>query len=115
MEKLIFDVLNKNILLAHVEIIDNKVNVIRYVENVLQPFGKEGMEIPISFINSFLEDRCFNKNRPDKNEILEYLGLDSHNPLEIVKKTHGRILGDFTWIRFLDETLVWEDLIYEGI
>lgn len=115
MEKLVFDVLNKDTLLSHVEVIDNKVNVTRYIESVLQPFGKEGMEVPISFINTFLEDRCFNKNRPDKDEILEYLGLERYNSLEIVKKTHGRILGDFTWVRFPGETLTWKDLTYEGI
>ena len=112
---LIFDVLNKDTLLSHVEVINNKVSITRYVESVLQPFGKEGMEVPISFINTFLEDRCFNKNRPDKDEILKYLGLDRYNPLEIVKKTHGRILGDFTWVRFPGETLTWKDLTYEGI
>lgn len=113
---LIFDVLNKDTLVSHVEIIDGKINIKRYVLHPgIQPFGNNDMDVNFEWINAFLESRCFDKNRPDKNEILEYLELDSYNTINIVKKTHGRILGDFTWIRFPNETLTWKDLTYEGI
>lgn len=33
-----------------------------------------------------------------------------YEPFLICKKTHGVILGDYSWIRFEGETLTWEDV-----
>ena len=43
---------------------------------------------------SFLESRCISKNRDRLKDYLEALGLDSYEPLEIIKKTQGRMAED---------------------
>lgn len=43
---LIFDVLNKDTLVSHVEIIDDKINIKRYVLHPdIQPFGNNEMDV----------------------------------------------------------------------
>lgn len=48
---------------------------------------------------SFLEDRCIPRTRAGLREYLEALGLDEYDPLEIIKKTSGRMAEDDQWIR----------------
>ena len=59
-----------------------------------------------------LEDRCWDRHRPDINRILELLGLDEYNPYEICKRTHGRMYQDSIWFRFPGELLTFEELRY---
>ncbi len=46
----------------------------------------------------FLEDRCIPKNRAGLQEYLEAIGVDSYEPLEIIRKTHGRMAEDDLWL-----------------
>ena len=46
----------------------------------------------------FLEDRCIPKNRARLQEYLETIGVDSYEPLEIIRKTHGRMAEDDLWL-----------------
>lgn len=46
----------------------------------------------------FLESRCFPRSRANLKEILEDLGLDSYDPLQIIEKTEGRMAEDKQWI-----------------
>ena len=55
-------------------------------------------------------DRIFEQARQDRNKILDILGLDGYNPLEIAKKTHGVLYDDFEWMRFGDEEVTFEDV-----
>lgn len=66
-------------------------------------------EHTIPNIMRFLQERCFPETRADRDVLLELLGLRVYNPLDIVRKTHGRMVGDFFWIRFKGENLIWED------
>lgn len=50
--------------------------------------------------NEFLADRCFSKSRGDKKSVLEALGIDSYDPIQIVEQTKGKIYGDNQWMRF---------------
>lgn len=59
-----------------------------------------------------LEDRCWDKNRPDINTILELLGIDEYNPYEICKRTHGKMYQDKIWFRFPGELLTYEEVKY---
>lgn len=59
-----------------------------------------------------LEDRCWDKHRPDIDQILESLGIDEFNPYEICKRTHGKMMQDKIWFRFPGEILKFEDLKY---
>ena len=48
----------------------------------------------------FLEDRVFEKPRPDRYLILNELELEHFEPLLIAKKTHGALWDDYNWLRF---------------
>lgn len=75
------------------------------------PFSYKDSGFVRGEILDFLKSRCFEETRPDKREILEMLGLSEYNPLEITKKTHGRLYHyDTMWIRWEGETLTWEDV-----
>ena len=107
-----FDVLSKNVVVAHVSVIGNNVQIQK--ENVpiaLQPFKRENCTI-IDVYN-FLKDRCFDDNREDLKEILESVGLTSNNPWEWNKISHGITADDFWWIRWDGETLSWEDVAWK--
>lgn len=47
---------------------------------------------------SFLEDRVIPRTRAGLREYLNTLGIDEYNPLEIIKKTHGKMAEDNQWI-----------------
>lgn len=59
-----------------------------------------------------LEDRCWDRNRPDIKKILKLIGLDEYNPYEICKRTHGCMYQDHIWFRFPGELLNYEELKY---
>lgn len=61
---------------------------------------------------SFLEWRCWDRNRPDIDRILTQLGLHEYNPLTIVLKTHGLKHCDYLWLKFDTDD---EDLTYDKI
>ena len=46
----------------------------------------------------FLEERCVPRGRSGIREYLEALGLDEHDPIEIIKKTRGRMAEDEQWL-----------------
>ena len=48
---------------------------------------------------TFLEDRCLSRNRAGLREYLQTLELDEYDPLEIIKKTSGRMAEDNQWIK----------------
>lgn len=48
--------------------------------------------------NSFLEERCIPKSRMGLKNYLCSIGVDEYKPLEIIKKTKGRMAEDNQWI-----------------
>ena len=106
---LIFDWMNINEPLAHIEV-DLRTKEVKAKDyDGLQPlqfFAKRPHTIP-SIIQKF-RSRCFEEGRPDKNEILESMGLTQYSPLDIVRVTHGHTNRDDLWVRFEGE----EDLEY---
>lgn len=48
---------------------------------------------------NFLESRCFPRSREDIGNVLALMGLDSYDPMQIIRKTQGRISDDSQWIR----------------
>ena len=47
---------------------------------------------------NFLEERCIPKSRAGLQEYLNAIGVDEYNPLEIVRKTKGRMAEDQSWL-----------------
>ena len=46
----------------------------------------------------FLEDRCIPRQRAGLREYLEAIGVGGYDPLEIIKKTAGRMAEDNQWL-----------------
>ena len=70
-----------------------------YVSDVIKTaFGNN--EVPTwNDFQNFLEERCIPRARAGLREYLEALGLDKYDPLEIIKKTSGRMAEDKQWIK----------------
>lgn len=47
----------------------------------------------------FLEERCIPRARAGLREYLEAIGVEEYNPLEIIKKTEGRMAEDNQWLK----------------
>ena len=61
------------------------------------PFGKNTNPSWADY-QHFLEDRCIPKTRAGLQEYLEAIGVDSYEPLEIIRKTQGRMAEDDLWL-----------------
>lgn len=48
---------------------------------------------------SFLEERCIPKTRAGLREYLDAIGADQYDPLQIIRKTQGRMAEDRHWIK----------------
>lgn len=47
---------------------------------------------------SFLEERCIPKSRAGLQEYLNAIGVSEYNPLEIIRKTKGKMAEDRSWL-----------------
>lgn len=50
-------------------------------------------------LQRFLEERCIPRARAGLREYLETIGVEEYDPVEIIKKTEGRMAEDNQWIR----------------
>lgn len=80
-----------------------------------QPFSYKEDGFTRGDILDFLRTRCFEEGRPDKEELLAAMGIEEYDPLAITKKTHGRLMHDFFWIKWNGEDLTWEDILDEEL
>lgn len=114
MDKVEFDYMYKDVVLAHVvhNLETNEVTVENYTSNpVYMPFGLEERSLGYKDIELFYRSRCFDENRFDSREVVKSLGLDFFYAYDIVRITKGVLLADNCWIRFDDES----DLTYESV
>lgn len=47
----------------------------------------------------FLEERCIPRGRDGLRWYLDAIGVDAYEPLEIIRKTQGRMAGDDQWLK----------------
>ena len=47
----------------------------------------------------FIEERCIPRGRAGLREYLETIGVDEYDPLEIIKRTEGRMAEDQQWLK----------------
>ena len=100
----------KNTCVADMEIsiCKKKVSVINYTDNILhRPFGRNNSPT-MQDLEDFLESRCFPKARANCKQLLNDLGLQAYDPLDICIATHGRQWDDYNWILFEGEELDYE-------
>ena len=70
-------------------------------DQVKTAFGNNALPVWNSFV-AFLEERCVPRQRDGLREYLEVLGLDEYDPIEIIKKTAGRMAEDHQWVEIED-------------
>ena len=69
-----------------------------YTDNIVKTaFGNNDCPDWNDFI-SFLEEHCLPKSRAGIREYLEAIGVSEYDPMEIIKKTAGRMAEDYQWI-----------------
>ena len=78
-----------------------------FVENTTEhivktAFGKNEVPTWEDFQN-FLEERCVPRSRSGIREYLEAIGVEEYSPIEIIKKTSGRMAEDNQWLK-------WEEI-----
>ena len=111
---MIYHIMNKNTPVVDIETdkINKVINCKKYI-----PDGPGQIfwgEITTDRFFKFLKSRCFEDGRPDLKDILDYHGLESNNPYEWNKLTHGVVYEDFIWIKYDDEDITWEDVKIRG-
>ena len=56
---------------------------------------------PPSDFQAFLEERCIPRQRAGLREYLEAIGVAEYDPLQIIRKTQGRMAEDQQWLEVL--------------
>ena len=78
---------------------DETVSAQNYTDNIVKTaFGKNEVPTWEDFQN-FLEERCIPRGRSGIREYLETIGVEEYNPIEIIKKTSGRMAEDNQWLK----------------
>jgi len=78
---------------------DETLSVENTTEHIVKTaFGKNEVPTWEDFQN-FLEERCVPRSRSGIREYLETIGVEEYNPIEIIKKTSGRMAEDNQWIK----------------
>ena len=60
-------------------------------------FGNNALPTWEDFL-AFLEERCIPRQRAGLREYLEVIGIGEYDPIEIIKKTAGRMAEDGQWL-----------------
>lgn len=94
--------MSKNVIIA--EIHDNNIRVIK--EELLPLLIKKTMSIEL-----WLENRVIDKHRPSSRVLRKMLRLTTSDDIEVVMKFNAVSLTDTYWVKPLDSTLKWEEVI----
>lgn len=79
---------------------EEKIKIINKTDDILhRAFGVNENPTWDDF-NDFLVDRCFAESRGDKKAVLNALGIDSYDPIQIIERTQGKTYEDRQWMRF---------------
>lgn len=114
LEEYEFEVYWKNDISARVYVHEDHIRVSRFIKHpAKQLFAKDKMTR--NQLNEIMAGRCWDQNRPDLLDLLKGIGLESFNPKEILRKTHGVMRNDFIWFRFPGENIQAEDVLLRPI
>ena len=92
---------DKNLLCTEVyfDTDESKIKAENYTKNILKTaFGN--IENPtVKDLCIFLESRCIPKERAGIKEYLNTIGVMNYEPIEIIKRTAGRMAEDEQWLK----------------
>ena len=78
---------------------DKTLSSENYTENIVKTAFGNNPAPTWSDLENFLEKRCVPRSRSGIREYLETIGVESYEPLKIIKKTEGRMAEDNQWIK----------------
>lgn len=104
----------KDELTAEVDITNNKVTIKKYTSNPVKQFFLAFDSMDIVGFSELLEARCWERERVDISQILEKLGINEYDPIEIVKRTFGVSYNDSIWFKFDESNITWKKLCPKG-
>ncbi len=104
----------KDELTAVVNIKNNDVIIKKFTDNLMKQFFLAFEKIDIAKLSELLETRCWERGRANINELLNKIGLDEYDPIEIVKRTFGVSYNDSIWFKFGDNNITWKKLCPKG-
>lgn len=84
--------------IIYADFTDKTLKAENHTEDIVKTaFGNNKIPTWDEFMD-FLEERCIPKKRSGIREYLEAIGVAEYNPLEIIKKTKGKMAEDKQWI-----------------
>lgn len=78
---------------------EKAICVENFVTNVLRTAFGNNQEPTWEDYLLFLEERCIPRSRAGLRDYLDEIGVEEYDPLEIIKKTSGRMAEDQQWIK----------------
>ncbi len=78
---------------------DRTICIENHVSDYLRTAFGNNLSPTWNDFEQFLEERCIPRTRAGLREYLEALGLETYDPLEIIKKTGGKMAEDSQWIQ----------------
>lgn len=86
-----------------VDYLTESVSIVNYTDDLIdRAFGINTTPTFEDYEN-FLESRCFPRTRDHLKIILKDLNLDFYEPIEIIKKTEGRLAEDDMYLKIVEE------------
>lgn len=85
--------------IVHADFTDKTLTAENYITNPVKTAFGNNLSPSWDDFQSFLEDRCIPMQRAGLREYLTAIGLDEYDPMEIIKKTQGRMAEDHQWLK----------------
>lgn len=82
----------------HADFQKEQIRIENYTERILDTAFGVNLNPTWKDFEEFLEERCFPRTRDRMKWELEDLGLQCYDPIQIIKKTQGRMAEDDLWI-----------------
>ena len=95
---------------AIVKIDNNTAHLERLTDDPMKQFFPPIDSMDLVMLSELFESRCWDRERPDIDEILHRLGLNEYEPMEIVKRTFGISYNDCKWFKFEPSILQWKNV-----
>ena len=94
--------------IGRVHVGKTEVTIDRYVLHPVKQIFYANIISRFEF-GEILRSRCWSEQRPDSYQMLRMLGLEEYNPYKICRLTHGKMVQDKTWFKFVGENMTYCD------
>jgi len=77
---------------------DHTLRIENHTDNIIKTAFGNNFSPTWDDLQQFLEERCVPRTRSGIREYLETIGVGEYDPIEIIKKTKGRMAEDDQWL-----------------